>query len=106
MVALLHFKVMTIEFRNIGAHLGARFHGAEVRSRIVAALNEGEKMIIFDLGGVESISNSFADECFAKLALYFSIDEIKGRTTFINGNSFIRSVIADAFKARLTQIAV
>lgn len=97
---------MTIEFGNIATHLGARFHGAEVREMIINALNDGEKNIVFDLSGVESISNSFADECFAKLTLYFSMDEIKERTTFINGSSFIKSVIANAFKTRLTPIAV
>jgi len=97
---------MVIQFKNIGIHLGARFHGAEIRGEIVAALKQGDEKVIFDLEGVQSVSNSFADECFAKLMLFFSMDEVKHKTTFVNANSFIRSVIADAFKARLAQMAV
>lgn len=94
---------MTIQFKHIGLHLGTRVHGAEVRSEIVEAMKLSDK-IIFDFSEVETVSNSFADECFAKLTLFFSFDEIKAKTTFINAIPFIKAVIANSLRARLSQL--
>lgn len=95
---------MNMQFKNIGIHLGTRVHGAEVRSQIIDALKQSD-MIVFDFAEVETVSNSFADECFAKLTLFFSLDEVKRKTTFINASPFIKAVIANSFKARLSQQA-
>lgn len=95
---------MTIQFKNIGLHLGTRVHGADVRSDIIIAMNTSDK-VVFDLAEVETLSNSFADECFAKLTLFFSMDVIKEKTTFVNVSDFNRAVIANSFKARLSQLA-
>lgn len=96
---------MNIQFKNIGIHLGTRVHGAEIRSQIVEAMKQSDK-IVFDFSDVETVSNSFADECFAKLTLFFSLDEVKGKTTFVNASPFIKAVIANSFKARLQQQAL
>lgn len=100
---LIRMNCKDILFKNIGIHLGSRVHGSETRSRIVKTLNQCDK-VVFDFSGVKTISSSFADECFAKLTFIFSIDEIKERTTFINADPFIRAVIANSFKARLSQL--
>lgn len=91
---------MVIQFKDIDQHLGTRIHASEIRERIVTAMKSSDK-IVFDLSEVDVVSNSFADECFAKLTLFFSMDEIKDKTTFINANPFIKSVIANSFIARL-----
>ncbi|MCD2424934.1 STAS-like domain-containing protein [Niabella pedocola] len=96
---------MNIQFKNIGIHLGTRVHGAEIRSQIVEAMKQSDK-IVFDFSDVETVSNSFADECFAKLTLFFSLDEVKSKTTFVNASPFIKAVIANSFKARLQQQAL
>ena len=93
-------KPMVIQFKNIGIHLGTRILGAEVRSDIIDAIKTSD-LVVFDLSEVETISNSFADECFAKLTLFFSIEEVKSKTTFINVTPFIRTVIANSFRERL-----
>ncbi len=64
---------MVIKFKNIGIHLGTRVLGADVRSEIIEAIKTSEK-VVFDLTEVETISNSFADECFAKLNTYLLIN--------------------------------
>jgi hypothetical protein len=96
-----YIYTMTIQFKHIGLHLGTRVHGAEIRGEIVEAMKLSDK-IVFDFEGVETVSNSFADECFAKLTLFFSMEEIKAKTTFINAIPFIKAVIANSFKARLS----
>lgn len=92
---------MILNFSDIGSSLGTRELGLKTRNQIVAALNENQK-IVFDFTGVEVVSNSFADECFAKLVLFFDFNKVKQNTTFQNTSPFIKTVIANAFKARLS----
>lgn len=93
---------MLIEFGHIGTHLGTRVAGASVRQTIINSIAE-DSNIIFDFKGVETVSNSFADECFAKLIFNFEFKTIKSKTTFQNASPFIKAVIANAFKERLSQ---
>ena len=67
---------MVFQFINIGTSLGTRVKGEEVRKQLVQLLNEDQN-IIFDFSGVEIVSNSFADECFAKLIFSFPMEKIK-----------------------------
>jgi len=95
---------MVIEFGRIGSHLGTRFAGASIREKIISSFGETDKFV-FDFTGVESVSNSFADECFAKLIFNFEMEDIKGKSTFQNASPFIKAVIANAFKERLSLLA-
>lgn len=96
---------MTIEFKHIGTSLGTRATGKEVREQIEAELKAGNK-VVFDLNGVDVVSNSFADETFGKLVLTFDLPFIKALTTFKNANPFVQQTIALAFRQRLAQIAI
>lgn len=98
-------KLYKIELGEIGTHLGTRFAGASVREKIEAIFETTEKFV-FDFTGVETVSNSFADECFAKLTFKFEMDKIKEKTTFQNASPFIKAVIANAFEDRLHQKAI
>lgn len=93
-----------IEFGHIGTHLGTRFAGASVREKITSLFKATDKFV-FDFAGVETVSNSFADECFAKLIFEFEFEDIKSKTTFQNASPFIKAVIANAFKERVAQKA-
>ena len=44
-------------------------------------INDGDKVVL-DFTGVNVVSNSFADECIAKLLLEMPLEELKRRTTF------------------------
>lgn len=61
-------------------------------------------MVILDFDGVNVVSNSFADECLAKMLFSMTFDELKSRTTFVSINDFARKNIAIAFKRRLAAI--
>ena len=56
---------MHIKFLEFGSSLGTRDLGSKIREEIEKSIDRDEK-VIFDLKGMEIISNSFADECFAK----------------------------------------
>lgn len=92
---------MFIEFKNIGKQLGTRFAGASLREKIIEAIDNDE-IVVFDFTDVEVVSNSFADECFAKLTFDFTLEKVKEKTHFQNASPFIRAVIANSFKERLS----
>lgn len=95
-------QAVTIRFFEFGIHLGTRVEGQIIREKILSHLLEGHK-VTFDLKGVEVVSNSFADECFAKLTLNFELPTIKSMTHFQNVSDFNRAVIANSFRERLIQ---
>lgn len=94
---------MTIKFINIGTSLGTRVLGKKIRLQIEEILSDNG-FAIFDFSGVDSISHSFADECFGKLLLTFDMDELKSKSTFKNANSEVKKVIAFVFRERLTEL--
>ena len=96
---------MRIEFSHIGKQLSTRVAGASVRNTIISSIEKNEK-VIFDFSNVEIVSNSFADECFAKLMIDFDLPRIKAHTTFQNASPFIKAVIANSFKERLQALHV
>ncbi|MFB2120823.1 STAS-like domain-containing protein [Parapedobacter sp. 2B3] len=84
----------------LGKQLSTRIDGAVVREKIAKGIEE-DKLIVLDFDGVDVVSNSFADECFAKLMLDFDLPTVKAHTTFKNATPFIKAVIANSFKERL-----
>ena len=90
----------TFKFRDFGVNLGTRMLGERVREQLVPLLNEYDKVTL-DFEGVDVVSNSFADECLAKLLLTMSLDELKRKTTFVSVNDFARKNIAVALARRL-----
>ncbi|HEK21111.1 STAS-like domain-containing protein [Mucilaginibacter sp. HC2] len=95
--------MMRIEFSHIGKQLSTRVAGAAMRKQIIQGIEKKEK-IVFDFSGVDIVSNSFADECFAKLMIHFDLPVVKEHTTFQNASPFIKAVIANSFKERLQAI--
>lgn len=94
----------TFKFATINENLGTRQLGEIVRSQLLTLINENDKLIL-DFSGVNVVSNSFADECLAKLLLVMSLEELKRRTTFRGLNEFARKNIAIAFRRRINALA-
>ena len=90
----------TFKFNEIGVNLGTRMLGAEVQKQLLPLI-QGDEKVILDFEGVDVVSNSFADECLAKLLLIMPLEELKRRTTFRGLNDFARKNIALAFKRRM-----
>lgn len=97
--------MVTFSFREYGEHLGTRQLGKKVSEQLWPLIT-GEEKVCLDFEGVDVVSNSFADECIAKLLLKMSLDELKQRTTFSGLNDFARKNIALALKRRLQAFAV
>ncbi|WP_194775023.1 STAS-like domain-containing protein [Pararhodonellum marinum] len=94
---------MTINFSHIGTHLGTRVLGESIRKDIEIALEQNQ-LVTFDFSGIDFISHSFADECFAKLLISMKIEELKKKTTFKDANKLVKRTIAFALKERMLQL--
>lgn len=90
----------TFKFVTIGENLGTRVLGEKVRNMLLPMILGNEKVVL-DFEGVNVVSNSFADECLAKLLLSMPLEELKRRTTFRGVNNFVRKNIAVTFKRRM-----
>ncbi len=96
--------MVVFKFREIGDNLGTRLLGEKVRQQLLPIIQNNDKVVL-DFEGVNVVSNSFADECLAKLLLIMSFEELKSRTTFVSVNDFARKNIAIAFKRRLDALS-
>ena len=92
--------MITFKFVTIGENLGTRLLGEKARNMLLPLI-QGDEQVVLDFEGVDVVSNSFVDECLAKLLLVMPLDELKKRTTFRGLNDFARKNIAVAFKRRL-----
>ena len=95
--------MIRFEFKNIGEYLGTRQLGEQTRKQLMP-LVLGDEKVVFDFSGVSVVSNSFADECLAKMLLEIPFEELKQRTTFAGLNDFAKKNIAVAFRRRLRTI--
>ena len=73
--------MVTFTFRDFGQNLGTRPLGKRVREQLLPLIEQNE-CVVLDFTGVDVVSNSFADECVAKLLLEMPLSELKKRTTF------------------------
>ena len=64
-----------------GTDFGTRDMGQKLREKLLPLIN-GQEKVVLDFTGVNVVSNSFADECIAKLLLEMPLAELKRRTTF------------------------
>ncbi|MBQ6063504.1 MAG: STAS-like domain-containing protein [Prevotella sp.] len=92
--------MIKFDFRNIGEYLGTRQLGEQVREQLLPLI-QGQEKVELDFTGVEVVSNSFADECLAKLLFVMPLAELKQRTTFTGVNDLARKNIAIAFRRRM-----
>ena len=92
--------MVVFKFNEIGDALGTRHLGVHVREMLLPLIENNDKVVL-DFEGVSVVSNSFADECLAKLLFSMSIDQLKEKTTFKSVNDFARRNIAIAFRRRL-----
>ena len=91
--------MVTFSFREYGENLGTRPLGKRVREQLIPLLEQGERVVL-DFTGVNVVSNSFADECIAKLLLTMPLSELKSRTTFRGLNPIASESVLTALQRR------
>lgn len=90
-----------VEFKFIeyGTDFGTRDMGQKLRQKILPLINSGEKVVL-DFTDVRVVSNSFADECIAKLLLEMPLDKLKKHTTFRGLNPLAERSVLVALQRR------
>ena len=83
-----------VEFKFIeyGTDFGTRDMGQKLRQKLME--------VVLDFTGVNVVSNSFADECIAKLLLEMPLDELKRHTTFRGLNPLAERSVLVALQRR------
>ena len=97
---LFYIGVMvTFNFKEFGENLGTRPLGKRVREQLLPLIEQND-CVVLDFTGVDIVSNSFADECIAKLLLEMSLSELKSRTTFRGLNPIASESVLTALRRR------
>ena len=91
--------MVTFCFREYGENLGTRPLGKRVREQLMPLLEQDERVVL-DFTGVNVVSNSFADECIAKLLLTMPLADLKARTTFRGLNPVASESVLTALQRR------
>ncbi|MBP5365526.1 MAG: STAS-like domain-containing protein [Bacteroidales bacterium] len=91
--------MVTFVFRDFGEDLGTRQQGQQARELLMPLLQRNERVVL-DFTGVNVVSNSFADECIAKLLLEMSLAELKAHTTFRGLNPLASKSVLTALQRR------
>ena len=91
--------MVTFSFREYGENLGTRPLGKRVREQLMPLLEQDERVVL-DFTGVNVVSNSFADECIAKLLLTMPLADLKARTTFRGLNPVASECVLTALQRR------
>jgi hypothetical protein len=90
-----------VEFKFIeyGTDFGTRDMGQKLRQKLLSLIKENDKVVL-DFTGVNVVSNSFADECIAKLLLDMPLDQLKQHTTFRGLNPLAERSVLVALQRR------
>ena len=96
--------MVEFKFVEYGTDFGTRDMGQKLRQKLLALINSGEKVIL-DFTGVNVVSNSFADECLAKLLLEMPLDDLKRSTTFKGLNPLAERSVLVALQRRYKVIS-
>lgn len=91
--------MVTFSFREYGENLGTRPLGQRVREQLLPLIEQNE-CVVLDFTGVNVVSNSFADECIAKLLMEMPLAELKKRTTFRGLNQVASEYVLTALRRR------
>jgi hypothetical protein len=91
--------MVEFKFRDYGTDFGTRDMGQKLRQKLLPLI-KGDKKVILDFTGVNVVSNSFADECIAKLLLEMPLSELKSRTTFRGLNPLAERSVLVALQRR------
>lgn len=91
--------MVTFNFIEYGENLGTRPLGKRIREQLLPLI-EKEERVVLDFTGVNVVSNSFADECIAKLLLSMSLADLKARTTFRGLNPIASESVLTALQRR------
>ena len=94
---------MVIEMKEFGRSLVTRASGRMAYGKIFPMVKSATDLVVFDFSGVETVTNSFADEVFGHMVFDMGMEELRARTTFRGVQPFMAKVIRSAMDLRESQ---
>ncbi len=96
-----------LELRTQGMDFSTRRQGEQLRDLIQGTLERiaGEDRVEIDFVGVETMTPSFADECFGKLAQQMGRESFKARISLKGADSANRTLVNAILAERLSSAA-
>lgn len=91
---------MVFRMSDFGTSLCTRSSGRRVYDVVSASLRSENSVVVFDFSDVSTVTNSFADEVFGRLAFEHGIDFLRTSTKFSNIDRFSAMVVRDAMENR------
>ena len=94
---------MIVKMNGFGHSLVSRAAGRVAYNRIVSLPTWGTEKTVFDFSGVGSITNSFADEVFGRMAFEMGMEAMRKKTSFKGINPFMARIVRTTIDARADQ---
>lgn len=94
---------MVIKMKKFGRSLVTRASGRLAYEEVSPAVMSATDRVVFDFEGVDTITNSFADEVFGRMVFEMGMDELRARTTFRGIQPFFARVVRSAMDLRESQ---
>lgn len=96
--------MVEFKFVDYGTDFGSSYLGQKLREKLLPMI-KGDEKVVLDFTGVNVVSNSFADECIAKLLMEMPLAELKQRTTFRGLNPLAERSVLVALQRRYKVLA-
>lgn len=91
---------MIVQMNQYGAALCTRQSGRAAYDEIAKAFLSSREKVTFDFTGVDTVTNSFADEVFGRMAAQLGMAGLRERTSFKNVKPLIAFTIRGAMESR------
>lgn len=96
-------SMIVVSMKSFGDVLGTRAAGRIAYEKIMTKTDGLKTPALFDFEGVQTITNSFADEVFGRIAMDMGIEQMKRCTTFRNTNQLGARIIRRAIDSRASE---
>ena len=91
---------MVFSMSDFGTSLCTRSSGRRVYDVVSSSMGPSGAVVVFDFSGVLTVTNSFADEVFGRLAFEHGMDFLRENTKFANIDRFSAMVVRDVMESR------
>lgn len=94
---------MIVNMSRFGTALSTRASGRGAYDFVSSTTDNFSVPVEFDFSGVNTVSNSFADELFGRMAFELGMEKVRSLTSFSGVKPLAARIIRSAMEARNTQ---
>lgn len=94
---------MIVDMSKFGTALITRVSGRAAYDFVASESNDFSIPVVFDFSEVDTVTNSFADELFGRMAFEFGMEKTRSVTSFLNVKPLSARIIRRAMDTRNLQ---